>query len=292
MNSQTLNVRKFKISRNFGHRPRNGLKGKLYSFFTWAFGITNLVKRQQMRDLFAALNPTKNDVIVDFGCSSGYISMELAKYVKKAIGVDIKQNTSQVPDAVKNSVEFRSYDGQIDNIPVQKEECNKILAGEVLQAIDNNEALFAKFHQILMPEGELYVLHGVGRPVIEKAYDNNHWLLNVLRKFGGPKSYEEYQGLLNEEFRATSEKFITTSDIKKDMENAGFKIDSEINTPVDSVVYVVDWAQFILKVVFGKSRHLNNPIVFLLLTPVCEIARLISDKREIEYCVLIKAIRG
>ena len=83
---------KLKLRRNFGHRPRNreGLLKRTFALFTAVFGISNLHKRQQVRDLFDTIAPNPSDTILDFGCSSGYITMEMARYAGNVIGLDIK----------------------------------------------------------------------------------------------------------------------------------------------------------------------------------------------------------
>ena len=151
--------------------------------------------------------------------------------------------------------------------------------------------LFKKYYELLKPGGELVILHGVGRPVIEKAYENNHRFLRIVRFFGGPKNYEDYQRKLNEEFRSLTSEFIPVNDIEQRLSESKFKVTSVLNTPVDGVVIVLEWSQFVAKVLLGKSLHTNNPIFFLLVHPFCVLSKKFSKKRDLEYCVLIHAIK-
>ena len=70
---------------NFGYIPTGSIRdirGKL-------FGHINLLKRLQAKDIMKALNIEPGDLLLDFGCGSGYMTVEMAKLGKKTYGIDI-----------------------------------------------------------------------------------------------------------------------------------------------------------------------------------------------------------
>lgn len=288
MKRKTKNI---KLRHNFGHRPRTkqGFFGWIYAIYTKIFGITNLIKRQQMDDLFLMLNLHKDDTVIDLGCSSGYVAMEIARYVNKAIGIDIRKNTSEIPVDIGGNLEFRSYDGKVQNLPLEDCGCNKILVSEVLQAIENRTEFLETLNEKLKDNGDLFILHGVGRPVIESSYKTNNIFIKGLKLFGAPKSYKEYQQSLNREFRSNEIKFISKEEIISDLHRTGYEIIDVQSTPEDNVVIFLEWSQYLFKLIFGSSRLLNNPIVFSILHPVCRLIRIFSHARKLDYVILLHA---
>jgi len=280
-----------KVVRNFGHiaRKNAGLRGRVISIFTWLFGVPNLAKRSQMQDIFDVVAPETDDIIVDFGPGSGYITIEFSRYAKSVIAIDVREINIDLPLVIAQKIEFRCYDGKIENIPLEDGCCDKIFSGEVLQAIENRIELYHVWQKSLKDDGRVIICQGVGRPIIERAFQNKHWLIKLLARCGGPATFDEYSSLLNTEFRAKDKNFIPQEKIIEELVSSGFEIESIIPTPSDAVVTILEWTQYILKTLLGRARYINHPIVFMLVYPCCIFAKAFSNKRDLDYGILISA---
>lgn len=280
--------KKYVIKNNFGHRPRKskGFSHWLYSLYTSVFGITNLTKRTQASDLINAISPEKGETVVDFGCSSGYLTMELARYAKYAIGIDINQVSSEVPDDVSDKIEFRSYNGELESIPLEKGEADKIFVSEVLQAIENRVEFLIALKKLLKPGGKLIIVHGGDRPVIRNAYEKKNLIIRMFSSLGAPAYFDKYQERLSEEFRSRLSRFITVDEVLMDIKNSGLAIDFIRNTPSDNVVKVLEWSQYFFSVLFNRARLLNNPLIFSMLYPLCLVGSFFPSQRNLQYCTI------
>ena len=95
---------------SFGYLPigiaKYDLPGRL-------FGNPNLIKRLQAPDLMAALDIRPSDSVLDFGCGSGYMTVEMAKLAAKATGIDVIPyvNSIRVPPSLTGRLEYIQTSG-------------------------------------------------------------------------------------------------------------------------------------------------------------------------------------
>jgi SAM-dependent methyltransferase len=282
-----------KLPLNFGHRPRRTKRWsrKLYSAYTALFGVSNLIKRQQVYDLFKALDLKEGERVLDFGCSSGYISIEMSRMGAHVTGLDVIDPDLDFSKIMDGKLSYVKYGGDLEEIPLRPRMFDKILASEVTHFTDNTR-LFGYLVQLLKDDGKIIVLSGVGRPVIMEAYQRNHWLLRLFRF--APSyypSYEEYVSSLNNEFHSKDSEFADRLSVLKSLKQNGLQIESQIFTPPDSVVRFLEWYQYVCKTVFGRATYVNNPLLFLVFHPYCSFLARLKPARTLEYGVLITACK-
>lgn len=119
---------------NFGYLPtdqwtlRDRISGK-------CFGKRNLVKRLQMPALLKALSLKPTDTVLDYGCGSGYITVEIAKIAGRVHGVDITPELRNIPipPTLKDRLSFHVVSSV--EVPFPDEYFDCILASELLGTI-------------------------------------------------------------------------------------------------------------------------------------------------------------
>ncbi len=96
---------------------------------------------------------SKSDIILDVGCSRGFLLSCLAPQIKKGIGIDIAENI--IEENKKKQVSNLSYyvfDGENINL---REKFDKILLIDVLEHSFNPDALVKSIYEHLKDGGEL-----------------------------------------------------------------------------------------------------------------------------------------
>jgi ubiquinone/menaquinone biosynthesis C-methylase UbiE len=126
-------------------------------YFNFFLGFPS---RLRVSILLQKLNIFKNDIILDAGCESGYVSLKLSKKCKKVISVDI------VTDAIKD-LNKKIKQSKIKNIKTlvcplhklkfKKNIINKIVFTEVIEHCFNPKKVFDNFYKILKKDGLLII---------------------------------------------------------------------------------------------------------------------------------------
>ena len=111
--------------------------------------------------LWNLLGNVKNLTILDAGCGTGYISMQLAKKGANVIGVDIAEKMIEIAKKkIKNSeirIDFRAE--ELDNLQsIQDNTIDKIVSNYVLMDLENLQKCMRSFYRILKPKGEIVII--------------------------------------------------------------------------------------------------------------------------------------
>ena len=220
------------------------------------FGHRNIMKRLQSRDIFNALDLKDHEVVLDFGCGTGFLTVEMAKLCKKAYGIDVNPalERQQIPPRLRERLEYYVGDGRQTPFDAQTFDC--VLASEVLPMVPEPEKFLAEIRRVIKPDGRLVVVNGVGHPAIERAYENDGFLLRVGRWLGGrkvPASYADYCKALQHSFGTAMESFPTTDSLCEMLASAGFETQWVRYTPSNMVHAFLSWRQFFSFVLFGRS---------------------------------------
>lgn len=277
---------------NFGHRPRQtkSISRKLFQCYTLIFGAPNLYKRCQMREIFEVLDLKESDKILDFGCTSGYMTVEMSKKVNSAIGLDIIQSDVIVDSTKLPGLKFVKYDGDITNIPLEKSSFSKILVSEVLYIFPEPTELFSELKKLLVPGGELVVVNGMDRPFIRDAYEKNKWTIRLF-KWGKyfNDSYEKYEAALNSSFKGATPRFVTVDEVRQSLDQNEFKIVEQRKGMKDSVARVVEWLQFLCLSLFNRPGLANNPLTFPPLFLLFSVMKRLTNKKSSYSSLLLRA---
>lgn len=201
-------------------------------------------KHQQFRnfkveadDVIDKLDISKNDVVVDFGCGTGGIALNLARYCKKVICVDISESMLAVlkGNADKNNIKniethcagFLSY--QHEGRPV-----DKIVSKVALHHLPDfwKSVALLKMAEILKTGGKLY-LFDVVFTFDPKDYERSiSDMIKTFQSMGGDPMAAETIIHLRDEY--------STYDWVMDglFEKTGFNVDQKIIEAENHVTYV------------------------------------------------------
>jgi len=228
--------------------PRYDIPGRLY-------GYPNLMKRLQARDLLAALDIQPSDHVLDFGCGSGYVTVELAKLAAKATGIDVIPYVAsiRVPPSLAGRLEFIQTSGT--RLPFPDASFDRILASEVLPMIPEPGPFLAEMKRVLKPGGRLVVANGLGHPAIAEAFATGSPRLRQLAARYPqrmPKSYDDYCAVFQKIAGTARRSFLSEQDILDALGAAGFRIERKKYSPRRSAGEWLSWRQFELYLRTGK----------------------------------------
>ena len=238
--------------RNFGFLPTGSIIRDLYGKL---FGHRNLLKRLQAPAIIGALSPRPDDVILDFGCGAGYITVEIAKGARKAVGVDRTSaiRKLKVPGTLKGRLEFRESSG--DRLPFVDSTFDKVLLSEVLCCFADPRSLLREVERVLKPGGSVVICIGTGRPAIETAFANDSAILKILKvlyRERMPASYADYCLKFNQIVQNAWPRFLTDEEICRLLEESGFRTVAVQHTPGAVVGAYLSWLQFVLYLRTGR----------------------------------------
>lgn len=247
-----FNVARLVNYRNFGFLPTGSIIRDLYGKL---FGHRNLLKRLQAPAIITALSPRPDDVILDFGCGAGYITVEIAKGARKAVGVDRASaiRRLKVPPTLEGRLEFRESSG--DQLPFVDSTFDKVLLSEVLCCFDDPGILLREVERVLKPGGSVVICIGTGRPAIEAAFADDRAILKILRllyRERMPASYADYGLRFNQIVQNAWTRFLTEDEICRSLEESGFRTVAVQHTPGAVAGTYLSWLQFVLYLRTGR----------------------------------------
>jgi ubiquinone/menaquinone biosynthesis C-methylase UbiE len=239
--------------RNFGYIPgrsvTQNIKDKL-------FGIPNLMKRVQVKDIINTLDIQSSDVVLDFGCGSGYFTVEMAKLAKKAYGIDINEYIKQIeiPNELMGRLEYVQTSGT--QLPFQDSFFDVVLASEILPMIPDPSEFLAEIRRVLKHTGRLVIVNGAGHPAIKDAFEKRPWFFRWLQKKYPermPESYEEYCSILQKSFGTAQKNFIEEKDIRNLLTQSNILLEAFTYSPGYLAGAYFSWSQFLLYLRTGKT---------------------------------------
>lgn len=193
--------------------------------------------KSESEDIVKKLKITSDDIILDFGCGTGEIALNLAKYCKKVICVDI---SSAMLDILKYNAEKEN----IDNIEThcagfltythEGEEVNKIISKFALHHLPDfwKSVALLQIADLLKQGGKFYlsdVIFNFNPRNYKKSINN---FIDNIRSIGGNSMGDEAEIHIKDEF--------STYDwiMEGLFEKTGFSIDiKEIETE-NQIVYI------------------------------------------------------
>jgi ubiquinone/menaquinone biosynthesis C-methylase UbiE len=228
--------------------PRYDIPGRL-------FGVPNALKRLQAPAVMSALDIQPGDHVLDFGCASGYMTVEMAKLAAKATGIDVNPyvETIKIPTTLAGRLEYIRTSG--DSLPFADASFDRVLASEVLPMIPDPAPFLAEIRRVLKPGGRLVVVNGLGHPALAEAFaTNSPRLVALARRFPErmPKSYADYCARFQTVVGTARTDFMSRDEIASALGNAGFSVRSEKYAPNRGAGAWYSWWQFELYLRTGK----------------------------------------
>jgi ubiquinone/menaquinone biosynthesis C-methylase UbiE len=229
---------------SFGYMPTGSFRRDLVSRF---IGARNLIKRLQGPDIVRALQLRATDTVLDFGCGSGYIAVELSKLAGRTVGVDTIDylQHARVPARLRGRLEFVQASGM--RLPFPAKSFDRVLASEVLPMIPDPAPFLSEIKRVLKPDGRLVVVNGVGRPEIEAAYETGHARLRKLadrypERF--PASYAQFCREFQAFFGTGRQDFMSEAQICDALRAQGFALLEVSYSPGERAGRWLSWKQF------------------------------------------------
>jgi 2-polyprenyl-3-methyl-5-hydroxy-6-metoxy-1,4-benzoquinol methylase len=97
-----------------------------------------------------------NDIVLDFGCATGNVTIEIAAWVKEVHGIDF--SSKMIEAAVRKAVEkkmknIRFFHSTIFDEKLNKETYDVILALNILHLVEDAPAVIRRINELLKPGG-------------------------------------------------------------------------------------------------------------------------------------------
>lgn len=113
---------------------------------------------QRIAHLKSVLKPTDN--VLDFGCATGEIALDLSAYVKTIEGIDvadqmIKRATEKAQQREISNASFIS--GDIFDPRLEPESYDAVLALSILHLVRDRDEVIFRIKQLLKPGGRLFL---------------------------------------------------------------------------------------------------------------------------------------
>lgn len=133
--------------------------------------------------LISKLDVGPQDVVVDFGCGPGFLTVPLAKIARKAVGVDVSARMLEkaASYAKRRGVTIETIESDGTHIELPNDSTDLVLLAHVFHEIEDRSRALAEFLRILKPAGRLAVVErtqgskvlsrfGLGPPVINEGH--------------------------------------------------------------------------------------------------------------------------
>jgi ubiquinone/menaquinone biosynthesis C-methylase UbiE len=229
---------------NFGYLVRGSLKVDLLGRF---FGEPNLLKRMQCDKLFNALDVGVGVEALDFGCGSGYLTVELARAGATATGIDINPfvDTIPIPSELAGRLSFQQSSGA--SLPFPDARFDVVLASEILPMLPEPDPFVKEIRRVIKSGGRLVVANNVGPIPIRKAYETNDSRLTGLkREFPQrfPESYAAYSKAFQRSAGTLRDDFLSLDEMTSLLIKHGFRVDSVTYSPTHKAGEWIAWQQF------------------------------------------------
>ena len=143
-----------------------------------AFLLNNPIRRRlnPPERLISKLGIDSSDVVVDFGCGPGFITIPLAKVAGRVIGVDVSQGMLERANryAKRKRVPIELIQSDGTNLKLADSSVDLILLNHVFHEVENKRGTLREFIRVLKPSGKV--------AIVEKTRGDGI----LSRKFGPP----------------------------------------------------------------------------------------------------------
>jgi len=119
----------------------------------------HLVKRNK---LWFKSYLNRDDLILDIGCGSGVDLIKCAKYVRKAVGLDVDENSLSIADSLLKksnlkNIKLLKHDAN-QKLPFKNSSFDKILCSDVLEHLKKRDFTLKEIKRVLKKNGSLFLV--------------------------------------------------------------------------------------------------------------------------------------
>ena len=123
-----------------------------------AGGYDELYKEEQLKkwqESRKLIKFSKNDVVLDVGCGTGFLTAEVAKLVKEVVGIDISEKLIERAVKTKN-VKYIVADAE--KLPFGDKTFDKVVSFTMLQDVEDKDAVLKEMKRVCKDDVLLTVL--------------------------------------------------------------------------------------------------------------------------------------
>ena len=163
--------------------------------FTWdpkKYDRISIPQQLDGQNLISLINPSVDWVVVDIGCGSGTLTMDIAKLVSegKVIGIDASEDMLKSANEKRQSlglknVELRRsdfYDIDLFNV------ANLVFSSSALHWVKDQGRVLAKIYRTLMPGGEIALQIGAR----DSFKEGTEIACNIIQKLKLPEQFDNW----------------------------------------------------------------------------------------------------
>ena len=166
-----------------------------------------------------------NDIVLDFGCATGTVTIELSDYVKEIKGIDISSRMIDVAKRKVSEVNIKNIDfiqATIDDERLKIDSFNVIIAFNILHFFQDTQNVLKRINKLLKPGGLIIIATAC---VGQRTFSNSlqYLLFSPLIKLG----IIPYM------------KFFKTSELKDLIESGNFQIIEFVNLDSPTNYFIV-----------------------------------------------------
>jgi len=158
-----------------------------------SIGWPHLVRRLQSLAVLKFLDLRTGQHVADVGAGGGYYAVEIARHVRLAVAIEIQLapfgSLRRVPQF---GVGLSAAVADARRLPFRDHVLDRVLLSGTLQALDAERAV-AECARVLKPRGMVVVTVLAGHPLIRRAYSSRGMRRVLLRVFGLPRTYQQFQ---------------------------------------------------------------------------------------------------
>lgn len=235
-------------------------------------GRLNPIKTFQLKDIrISATQPVPGNLL-DIGCGSGYLALEVARTADVVTGVDIKRNRHwRVINSASRKVTCATFD---DFSETHSETIfDVILLSEVISEAGSPGDILDYYEKWLRRARKVVVVTSFGRPHIGK-------LINALYK--NKTALDQYEQQLCKAFSVNSMRMHSREEIIQALESRGFVLSAERFPLTAASGLLFEAFQYCMVKVSVKPYGLH----FLTLVPLMWITQFLGRNKSTNYSIM------